>query len=439
MTRRSITFGIMLQGAGAHMNSWRHPSSSADASVNFDFFRRTARKAEASGIAFGFVADGLFINEKSVPHFLNRFEPIAIMSALAASTEKFGVVGTVSTSYSEPFTVARQLASIDLISGGRAGWNAVTTPLEGSGRNYGKSHPDHALRYEMANEYLDVVTGLWDSWQDDAFPRDKANGRFFDPSKLHRLNHDGRFFAVEGPLNAGRSPQGQPVIFQAGSSVPGIALAGRHADGVFTSTGRLEEQQELYRKLRDSAVRHGRPADHIKVYPGISPIVGATEAEAERKYQAIRDLLSIGEALAYLGRFFDHHDFTQYDLDAPFPELGDIGQNSFRSTTDRIKANARKKEQTLREVALNTATPKTAFVGTPEKVADEIERWFTQAAADGFILGFQVIEEGLEDFVAHVVPVLVQRGLYRSDLAGKTLRDHLGLPFRANRHATSGH
>lgn len=434
MSTRHITFGIMLQGAGAHMNSWRHPSSPADASVNFDFFVRTARKAEENGIAFGFVADGLFINEKSVPHFLNRFEPIAILSALAAATRTFGVVGTISTSYSDPFTVARQLASIDLISGGRAGWNAVTSPLEGSGRNYGKAHPEHGLRYEIASEYLDVVTGLWDSWDDDAFIRDKATGRFFDPAKLHRLNHEGRFFQVEGPLNAGRSAQGQPVIFQAGSSVPGIELAGRHADGVFTSVGKMEDQAELTAKLKDSAVRHGRSADHIKVFPGISPIVGATEDEAERKYRVIRDLVTIDEALAYLGRFFDHHDFRQYDLDAPFPELGDIGQNAFRSTTDRIKANAKRKGQTLRDVALTTTTPKSGFVGSPEKIADEIERWFNGGAADGFILGFQVIAEGLDDFVEHVVPVLVRRGLYSRELAGKTLRDHMGLPFRKSRH-----
>lgn len=434
---RHVTFGIMLQGAGAHMNSWRHPSSPADASVNFDFFVRTARKAENNGIAFGFVADGLFINEKSVPHFLNRFEPIAILSALAATTKKFGVVGTVSTSYSDPFTVARQLASIDLISGGRAGWNAVTSPLEGSGRNYGKTHPDHALRYEIASEYLDVVTGLWDSWDDDAFVRNKASGKFFDPAKLHRLNHQGRFFSTEGPLNAGRSAQGQPVIFQAGSSEPGIELAGRHADGVFTSVGKLDDQLQLSRQLRESARRSGRLPEHIKVFPGISPIVGATEEDAERKYRVIRDLVGVEEGLAYLGRFFDHHDFTQYGLDDPFPELGDIGQNAFRSTTDRIKETARKKGQTLREVALNTTTPKTAFVGTPAKIADEIERWFTSGAADGFILAFPVIAEGLDDFVALVVPELERRDLFSRTLAGATLRDHLGLPFRASRYASA--
>lgn len=435
MSKRQVIFGIMLQGAGAHMNSWRHPSSPVDASINFDYFVRSARKAEENGIAFAFVADGLFINEKSVPHFLNRFEPITILSALAATTSKLGLVGTLSTSYSEPFTVARQFASIDLISGGRAGWNAVTSPLEGSGRNYGKDHPEHGLRYEIAAEYLEVVKGLWDSWDDDAFIRNRQTGEFFDPAKMHRLNHNGPFFQVEGPLNAGRSAQGQPVIFQAGASEPGIELAGRHADGVFTNSSRMEEAQTLYGRLKASAVANGRlPAD-IKVFPGISPIVGTTEKEAEDKYQTIRALVTVEEALAYLGRFFDHHDFTQYGLDAPFPELGSIGENNFRSTTDRIKRTAREKGQTLREVALNVTTPRSAFVGTAQSIADAVMRWIDGDAADGFILGFPVISEGLNDFVRYVVPVLEERGVYRRELAGHTLRDHLGLPFRESRYA----
>ncbi|BCW90433.1 Putative monooxygenase MoxC [Alphaproteobacteria bacterium SO-S41] len=435
MTKRQIIFGIMLQGAGAHMNSWRHPSSPVDASVNFDFFTRTARKAEENGIAFAFVADGLFINEKSVPHFLNRFEPITILSALAVATKKLGVVGTISTSYSEPFTIARQLASIDLISGGRAGWNAVTSPLEGSGRNYGKDHPEHGLRYEIAAEYLDVVKGLWDSWDDDAFIRNRQTGAFFDPAGMHRLNHQGRFFSVEGPLNAGRSAQGQPVIFQAGASEPGIVLAGRHADGVFTNTPRIDDAATLYAQLKASAVAHGRRASDLKVFPGIAPIVGATEKEAEEKYLAIRDLVSIEEALAYLGRFFDHHDFSQYKLDATFPELGSVGENSFRSTTDRIKKTARERNQTLREVALNVTTPRSHFIGTADAIADSLIKWIEADAADGFILGFPVIAEGLDDFVRHVVPVLEERGVYSRDLPGATLRDHLGLPFRESRYA----
>ncbi len=436
MSDNHIKFGIMLHGPGGHMNSWKHPSNPADASVNFGFYTDIASKAEAAGIVFGFVADGLFINEKSIPHFLNRFEPISVLSALAVATSRFGLAGTISTSYSDPFTVARQLASLDHISGGRAGWNVVTSPLEGSARNYSRDqHPDHALRYEIADEYLEVTQGLWDSWDDDAFTRDRQTGEFFARDKLHRLNHKGRFFNIEGPLNIGRSAQGQPVIFQAGSSGPGIALAGKYADAVFTHSPNLVETRAFTDKVKSSAVAHGRSGHDVKIFPGIAPIVGATRAEAEAKYAKIRNLLSIDEALAYLGRFFDHHDFTQYDLDAPFPDLGDIGRNSFQSTTDRIKADAAASGSTLREVALAAATPRPNFIGSGAEVADEIIRWIDAGASDGFILGFSVQAEGLDDFIRFVIPELEARGRYSRDLPGLTLRENLGLPRKASRYA----
>ena len=429
----NIKFGVMLQGAGSHMNSWKHPGGPADASVNLDFYVRTAKKAEDNGIAFAFVADGLYINEKSIPHFLNRFEPISILSALAAVTSKIGLAGTVSSSYSDPFTVARQFASLDLISGGRAGWNVVTTPLEGSASNYSRAHPEHALRYEIADEYLAVTQGLWDSWDDDAFTRNRETGQFFDREKLHTLDHKGRFFQVAGPLNIQRSPQGQPVIFQAGSSDAGVGLAGKYADAVFTHSPSIEETRAFLKQVKASAVAHGRRPGDVKIFPGIGPVVAATEEEAEAKYRAIRGLLTIEEALAYLGRFFDHHDFSQYPLDEAFPELGEIGRNSFRSTTDRIKASAKAKGQTLREVALEVATPRTQFVGTGERIADEIIRWVDEGAADGFILGFPVLGQGLDDFIEFVVPALEARGRYQRTLPGRTLRDHLGLPRKASR------
>ena len=434
---RHIPFGIMLHGAGGHMNSWRHPSGPADASINLGFLVETTRKAEAAGIAFAFVADGLYINEKSIPHFLNRFEPLTLLSALATSTRKIGLAGTVSTSYSDPFTVARQFASLDLLSGGRAGWNVVTTPLEGSAKNYNREHPDHALRYEIADEYLQVTQGLWDSWDDDAIVRNRETGQFFDANKLHTLNHQGRFFKVAGPLNIGRSPQGQPVIFQAGSSDAGISLAGKFADAVFTHSPNLEETRKFRSQVRTSAVAHGRASDDVKIFPGIGPVVAATDEEAQAKYQQIRELLSIDEALAYLGRFFEHHDFSQYPLDEPFPDLGDIGKNNFQSTTDRIKATARERGLTLRQVALESATPASQFVGSGERIADEIIRWVDEGAVDGFILGFPVQAQGLQDFIDFVIPVLEARGRYSRELAGSTLRDHLGLPRKASRYLGS--
>ena len=434
MVQKHIPFGIMLQGPGGHMNAWKHPSGPADASVNFEFFVNTARRAEAAGIAFAFVADGLYINAQSIPHFLNRFEPISILSALAASTSKIGLVGTVSTSYSDPFTVARQFATIDQISGGRTGWNAVTTPLEGSGRNYSREHPEHELRYEIADEYLDVIKGLWDSWDDDAFVRNRETGVYADKAKLHTLGHKGRFFRVEGPLNIGRSKQGQPVVFQAGASDSGIKLAGKHADAVFTNGGPIADAKVFYKQVKQSAIAQGRRAAEIGLYPGIGPVVGATAEEAEQKYQAIRNLVTIEEALLYLGRFFDHHDFSIYPLDETFPDIGDIGKNSFRATTDRIKRTAREKNLTLREIALDAATPRTAFIGTAEHIADEIIRWVEEGAADGFILGFPVIAEGLDDFATHVLPILEQRGYFNPVLEGETLRDHLGLDYRESRY-----
>ncbi|WP_420343232.1 LLM class flavin-dependent oxidoreductase [Paenirhodobacter sp.] len=433
---QTIPFGLMLHGAGGHMNSWKHPGGPADASVNPGFYIAQTQKAEAAGIAFVFVADGLYINAKSIPHFLNRFEPISILSALAATTSRIGLAGIISTSYSDPFTVARQLASLDLISGGRAGWNVVTTPLEGTALNYARPHPDHALRYEIADEYIDVVQGLWDSWDDDAVIRNRETGQFFDPDKLHTLDHKGRFFQVAGPLNAPRSAQGQPVIFQAGSSDAGIGLAGKYADAVFTHSPSLEETRAFTQRVKDAAQAHGRPREAVKVFPGIAPIVAESRAEAEAKYARIQGLLTLEEALAYLGRFFDHHDFSQYDPDAPFPELGEIGRNSFRSTTDRIKAEARAKGQTLREAALAAATPRPNFLGTGAEVAQEIIRWIDAGAADGFILGFAASAEGLEDFVRLVVPELEARGRYSRSLTGATLRDNLGLPRKESRYKT---
>ncbi|MFE5323082.1 LLM class flavin-dependent oxidoreductase [Paenibacillus sp. NPDC056579] len=435
--QRQIKFGAIIHGVGGNMSAWRHPKAVADASVNFEFYKEQAQKAEAGKFDLVFIADGLYINEKSLPHFLNRFEPITILSALAAVTSRIGLVGTLSTSYSEPFTVARQFSSIDHISHGRAGWNVVTSPLEGSALNFSKAieeHPDHPKRYRIATEYLQVTKGLWDSWEDDAFVRDKESGVFFDPSKLHRLDHKGEFFSVQGPLNIARSKQGQPVIFQAGSSEDGKNLAAKEADAIFTGHPTLADAQKFYQDVKSRAAAFGRSPEDIVILPGISPIIGQTEEEAERKYQEIVELVTIDKALDYLGRYYDHHDFTQYPLDEPFPDLGDIGKNSFRSTTDRIRREAQERGLTLRQVALREATPKTQFIGTPERVADLVQEWFEGHGADGFIVG-SAVPNGLNDFVDYVVPILQDRGIYRTEYEADTLRGNLGLPFPINRYA----
>ncbi|MFC4305080.1 LLM class flavin-dependent oxidoreductase [Cohnella boryungensis] len=432
--RKPVKLGAIIHGVGGNISGWRHPEVPADASVSFSFYKEQAQLAEAGKIDLVFIADGLYITEKSIPHFLNRFEPLTLLSALASVTSRIGLVGTLSTSYSEPFTVARQFGSLDHLSGGRAGWNLVTSPLEGSAKNYGKpEHPTHDERYKIAEEHLEVTRGLWDSWEDDAFVRDKATGVFFDPEKLHRLDHKGEYFSVQGPLNIGRSRQGQPVVFQAGSSESGKNLAAKGADAVFTGHETLEEAKLFYREVKERAVAYGRSEDDIVILPGISPIIGRTFEEAERKYEEIASLVSIENALDYLGRFFEHHDFSQYPLDEPFPDIGDLGSNSFRSGTDKIKQTAKEQGLTLRQVALRSATPRGQFIGTPEHIADLIQQWHEEKGADGFII-HSSLPSGLRDFVELVIPILQERGIYRTEYESDTLRGNLGLKVPVNRY-----
>ncbi|MCT1901226.1 LLM class flavin-dependent oxidoreductase [Oceanobacillus sojae] len=429
-----MKLGVMIQGPGGHMNSWKSEEVPVDASVNLNHYISVTKKAEAAGLDFVFIADGLHINEKSIPHFLNRFEPLTILSALAAVTEKIGLAGTVSTTYSEPFNIARQFASLDKLSGGRAGWNVVTSPLEGTASNFNKgNHPEHKLRYQMADEYLDVVKGLWESWEDDAFVRNRETGQFFDAEKMHRLNHSGKFFKAEGPLNIDRSRQGQPVIFQAGSSKTGMEFAAKHGEAIFTNKSTLESSQEYYRRLKKLAAENGRKPEDIAILPALSPIIGATEEEAEETYNEIKNLISIEEALNYLGRFFDHFDFSQFPLDEPFPDIGDVGKNSFQSTTDDIKKRAEKENLTLREVALSVATPRNEFFGTYEQVADKMIAWVENEAADGFVISMYVLGKQYDDFLKHVLPLLEQKGSFQSNGKSDTLRGNLGLSIPENR------
>ena len=437
-THRMLRFGAFLAGTGGNMASWRHPNALADAAINLDYYRWLTKRAEAAKLDFAFFGDGLYISEKSHPNFLNRFEPLTLLAALAMETTHIGLAATLSTTYSDPYTVARQFASIDHISKGRAGWNIVTSPLEGSAQNYSRpEHPEHDLRYRMADEYLEVAKGLWDSWEDGAFVRDKANGRFIDPDKMHRLNHRGEFYSVQGPLNISRSPQGRPVLIQAGSSEAGKNFAARHADAVFTGGASLADGALFYQDVKQRAAHFGRAPEDILIMPGCGPIVGSTMAEAEARYEEIANLVSIEDALNYLGRYFNDIDFTQYDLDAPFPDLGDFGRNGWESTTDRIKELARAEGLTLRQMALRSTTTKHAFIGTPEYIADTMQAWFEGGAADGFMLTGAVLPDGLLDFIDHVLPILKERGLFRTEYEADTLHGNLGLPIPANRYAVT--
>lgn len=436
MTRKSIDFGIMLNGPGSHMHAWKSAEVPSNASTNFEFQLDIARKAEDAGFSFLFVADGLYIHEKSIPHFLDRHEPLTLLAALAPITSRIGLVGTISTSYSEPFTVARQLATIDRISHGRAGWNIVTSPLEGSAENYSKGeHPEHDERYDIAEEHIQVVQGLWDSYEDDAFKFDAENHNYLDKDKMHTLDYKGKYFQVKGPLNAGRSEQGQPVIFQAGASPKGQAYAAKYADAVFTLGESLEVAKKNYDEIKQQAKSHGRDPETVKIYPILSPVIGKTHAEVEERFSEIKSLATIEDALDYLGRYYDHHDFTQYDLDAPFPELGDIGQNSFRATTEAIAERAKANNLTLREIALEETAKRSPFTGTYDEVADLLIEWFEAKAADGFIFGPHIYGKIYDDFINEIIPRLEQKGYYHQGYKGKTLRENIGVPFKENRYA----
>jgi len=433
--QRKMRIGAFLSGSGGNMASWRHPSAVPDGAVNLEYYKGMTRTAEAAKLDFVFFGDGLYISEKSHPNFLVRFEPLTLLAALAMETTNIGLAATLSTTYSDPYTVARQFSSIDHLSDGRAGWNIVTSPLEGSAANYSKpEHPQHDLRYRMAGEFVEITKGLWDSWEDDAFIRDKESGVFIDPSKMHRLDHEGEFFSVQGPLNISRSKQGRPVLIQAGSSEAGRGFAANIADAIFTGQATSADASGYYTDIKTRAKEAGRDPGQVLILPGCSPVVGATPEEAEAKYQEIANLVVLEDALNYLGRYFNDMDFSPYDLDAPFPELGDFGRNGWESTTDRIKQVAKEENLTLREMALRSTTPRNEFIGTPTQVADSMQRWFENGAADGFMLVPSVLPQGLNDFVEYVLPILKERGLFRAEYEADTLRGNLGLPKPENRY-----
>jgi len=438
---RQLRLAAFLSSMGAHVQAWRHPHTNSRSAADLATFIEAARIAESGKFDFGFIADSTFITKDSTPYFLSRLEPITALSAVASVTTHLGLAATMTTSFSEPFTTARQLGSLDVLSGGRAAWNAVTGALEGHARNHGgEKLYDHALRYRIADEYISVVKGLWDSWEDDAFVRDKDSGQYVDFDKMHTLNHKGEFFSVQGPLNIERSPQGRPILFQAGASEPGRDLAAREADAVFSgSVENIELAKAYYQDIKARAVAYGRSADDILIFPSITPIVGATEADALRKHAEVAELLDIQVAVKYLSRYFSFFDFSQFPLDEPLPDLGNIGKDSFKSTAENYLRIAREENLTLRQLALRAASPSLQFVGTPEQIADRLQALFEDQVVDGFILHAYLQPEGLREFVEQVVPILQDRGIFRREYEADTLRGNLGLSFPGNRYvATDG-
>jgi FMN-dependent oxidoreductase (nitrilotriacetate monooxygenase family) len=441
---RQMKLGTVCLHTGTHKGAWRDPRGQADAGVNFEHYVRVAEISERAKF------DLLFLPDHSGIHNADRierlrwngntiggFEPMTLLSALAARTTHLGLIGTTSTSFDYPYNVARKFASLDLISGGRSGWNLVTSHNDAEAWNYDAAGLGaHADRYQRATEFADVVSGLWDSWDDDAFIRDTASGIYFDPSKVHALNHQGRFYRVRGPLNVPRSPQGRPLMVQAGSSDAGRELAARCAEVVFTAQRSLADAQEFYRDVKQRAAKYGRDPSEIVILPGLMTIVGRTEEEAKARDAFLRSLIHPDLALIYLSEWLGV-DATKLPLDEPLPEIAVT--EAHRSRQQMLIKVAKERNMTVRELAQFTAegTGHNLAMGSPQQVADHLESWWREGAADGFAIIPPALPADLDDFVELVVPELQRRGIFRTEYEATTLRGNLGLPWPVSRNASA--
>jgi N-acetyl-S-(2-succino)cysteine monooxygenase len=424
--KRQMHLGVFVLGTGNHSAGWRYDGA-ATSNNQLPVIQEIARTAERGKFDLVFVSDGLVMNPGDHPSFLCRFEPTTLISVLSAATTHVGLGATVSTSFSEPYNVARIFASIDHLSDGRAAWNVVTSSAGAAALNFSRTaHMEHDLRYEVANEFVDVVKGLWNCWEDGAIVADKVTGQFIDASKVRPLNHEGRFFQVKGPLNTARSPQGHPVIIQAGGSPPGLELAARTADVVFSVVQELESAKAAYADLKGRLGKYGRAPDQLAILPGVMPIIGDTDAEARAKLSRLQSFLTPENALVLVSSRIGY-DVTGHPLDAPVPEppRGD-GTRTFSRV---LFETARRENMTLRDLYNLTAAARGHWVlsGTPKRVADTLEQWFVEGAADGFNILPPYFPGAFDDFVDLVVPELQRRGLFRHDYEGATLRDHFGL------------
>ncbi len=440
MSGRQLHLNVNLLHSGVYPSAWRLPDSRPDAFVDIDHFVRVARIAERGKLDAIFLADTPAINDRIDHRPFNALEPTVVLAAVAAATRHVGLVATASTTYNEPYNLARRFASLDLVSRGRAGWNVVTTADAAAGRNFGFAGASaHGARYARAREFTDLVHALWDSWEDDAFVGDRASGRFVDAAKVHAVKHRGTHYSVAGPLTVPRSPQGRPVTFQAGGSEDGRELAAATADAVFSLAQTIEDGAAYARDLRARAARYGRGADALVVLPGLATVIGSTEAEARRRQDALWDLVPVEYSLARLAGTL-RIDPARLDLDKPLPDPlplpPDANHTMFLGTVALARRDALTVRQLLR--ALGGGVGHRIVAGTPEAIADDIEAWFRAGAADGFNLMPDVLPDGLETFVDAVVPILQRRGLFRRDYAGTTLRDHLGLARPASRFAATG-
>ncbi|MFC6739650.1 LLM class flavin-dependent oxidoreductase [Methylobacterium tardum] len=437
MSGRTLHLNVNLLHSGVYPSAWRLPDSRPDAFIDIDHFVRVARIAERGKLDAIFLADTPAINDRIDYRPFNALEPTVVLASVAAATSHVGLVATASTTYNEPYNLARRFASLDLVSRGRAGWNVVTTADAAAGRNFGfAGASEHGARYARAREFTELVHALWDSWEDDAFVGDKAGGRFADTGKVHAVRHRGAHYTVEGPLTVPRSPQGRPVTFQAGGSEDGRELAAATADAVFSLAQTIEDGAAYARDLRARAARYGRGPDALIILPGLATVIGATEAEARRRQDELWDLVPEAYSLARLAGTL-RIDPARLDLDKPLPDPLPLPPDANHTMFLGTVALARRDGLTVRQLlrALGGGVGHRIVAGTPEAIADDIEAWFRAGAADGFNLMPDVLPDGLETFVDAVVPILQHRGLFRRDYAGATLRDHLGLDRPASRYA----
>jgi alkanesulfonate monooxygenase len=436
MTKRQLRLGAFMRPVGIHTGWWRYPGSYPDANFNFQHLKRFAQTLERGRFDAFFMADHLAVLNMPIKALrrsatVTSLEPFTLLSALAGATEHIGLIATASTTFDEPYHVARRFASLDHISGGRAGWNIVTTSNPDAALNFGRDdHLDHDERYRRAREFYDVVTGLWDSFAEDAFVRDVDSGIYFNPDRMHTLDHKGQFLKVRGPLNIARPVQGWPVIVQAGASDAGRQLAAETAEVIFAAGGSLAEGKRFYADVKSRMKSLGRSPELLKVLPGALVVVGDTLEEARKKKALLDSLVHPDSGLASLSIALGC-DATNFDLDGLLPEIPE--SNASKSGRERFVSRARRDNLTVRQLAqIAGSFGGLTFVGTPATIADEMEQWLFEEGCDGFNVMFPYVPEGLEDFVDKVVPELQRRGSFRREYEGKTLRENLGLPRPEN-------
>jgi FMN-dependent oxidoreductase (nitrilotriacetate monooxygenase family) len=444
MNRKQMHLGMSIRGLGYHPAAWRHPDVPADGTLKFEHYARSATAAERGKCDLIFFADGIGIRERDIPrgslarsgYEIVEMEPMTLLPALAVVTRHIGLITTASTTYNEPFNIARKFATLDLISNGRAGWNVVTSWSEAEAKNFNREQQvDYDTRYARAAEFVEVVRGLWDSWEEDAFLFDKRSGLFFDEAKMHVLDHRGRFFSVRGPLNVGQLPQVHPIVVQAGASEQGRELAAATADIVYAVHASKPAAQAFYADIKRRLARYDRSRDDLKILPALRPVVGRTVTEARAKYDQLQELLDPLVGLARLNQTFG--DLSSYPLDGPVP-VDKLGPAELRSISTQLLERTKRQNPTIRELYQEVAgMGGFCLIGTASEIADVMQDWFENDACDGFNITPTHLPGGCEDFVSLITPELQRRGLFRKEYAGRTLRENLGLKRPVNRYAAA--